>query len=231
MHGRGTRQGHHCADGADDHRAADDAGRSGVMPPGAPAGQDARPAGRRGLEEGILVGVTEQGVQVEVHVVAEPEVQYAEAGDRAPDLPSRVPSKKWSACRSSRSTSSSTTWRRRRRPADSEPVSDSRLAQGQYSQAGKLNVQARRQARISALQALYELDSTHHHAGDVIAQPAGGHASAARRRELPPRPGQRRRSGTATNWTLLIQKYAPGLAGRSDCGRSIATSCASPCTS
>ena len=32
-----------------------------------------------------------------------------------------------------------------------------------------MSVQARRQARISALQALYEIDTTAHHAGDVIA--------------------------------------------------------------
>lgn len=31
-----------------------------------------------------------------------------------------------------------------------------------------MSVQARRQARISALQALYEIDSTHHRAGDVV---------------------------------------------------------------
>ena len=32
-----------------------------------------------------------------------------------------------------------------------------------------MSVQARRQARISALQALYEIDSTQHRAGDVVA--------------------------------------------------------------
>jgi transcription antitermination protein NusB len=31
-----------------------------------------------------------------------------------------------------------------------------------------MSVQARRQARISALQALYEIDTTAHHAGDVV---------------------------------------------------------------
>jgi transcription antitermination protein NusB len=69
-------------------------------------------------------------------------------------------------------------------------------------------VQVRRQARISALQALYELDTTNHQAGDVL-------AFRLEERPLPPEGETFLRqiiSGVVTyrdQIDSLIQKYAP----------------------
>jgi N utilization substance protein B len=71
-----------------------------------------------------------------------------------------------------------------------------------------MSVQARRQARISALQALYEIDSTDHRAGDVI-------ANRLEDTPLPPDGETFLRdlvSGVVKHrdqLDLLIQKYAP----------------------
>ncbi len=71
-----------------------------------------------------------------------------------------------------------------------------------------MSVQARRQARISALQALYEIDTTTHHVGDVVAH-------RLEDAPLPPE-GEEFLRGLVTGvmrhrdqLDLLIHKYAP----------------------
>jgi N utilization substance protein B len=71
-----------------------------------------------------------------------------------------------------------------------------------------MSVQARRQARISALQALYEIDSTHHLAGEVVTH-------RLEDTPLPPEGETFLRNLVAgiirhrDQLDLLIQKYAP----------------------